>query len=137
MRASEGRKPATAVPRIPTAVTARICGSAHELVGAAGAAATGASGGDDGGVGRTAPAKERTRQVDLVGLVAVFVPEREHLRFEPAVSARLLRGLVMATSHPALISDPPLSPRTIVELFLDGARVPAVAPRPEPVASRA
>jgi AcrR family transcriptional regulator len=88
-------------------------------------------------VGRTAPAKERTRQVDLPALVALFEPDRARLRFEPAVSARLLRGLVMATSHPALVGAAPLTPDTIVTLFLDGARDPAAAPRRHPVASRA
>jgi AcrR family transcriptional regulator len=89
-------------------------------------------------VGRTAPSDRRTRQIDLPALVALLEPDRPRLRFEPAVAARLLRGLVMATSHPALVSTPPLTPATIVELFLDGARVPAsTTPRRQPVASRA
>jgi AcrR family transcriptional regulator len=73
-------------------------------------------------LGRTAPSKERTRQVDLVELTALFEPQRRNLREEPRVAARLLRGLVLATSHPALIVGEPLAPEVVVSSLLDGVR---------------
>ncbi|HEY1280772.1 MAG TPA: TetR family transcriptional regulator [Acidimicrobiales bacterium] len=75
-------------------------------------------------LGRTAPAGQRTRQQDLVELVALFEDERAHLRRDPELSARLLRGLVLAASHPALIVGDPLPPAVIVSTFLDGIRRP-------------
>jgi AcrR family transcriptional regulator len=76
-------------------------------------------------VGRTAPSKERARHFDLVELTALFEPEHARLRQEPAVAARLLRGLVLATSHQALIVGAPMPAAEVVSALLDGIRVPA------------
>src|SRR5262249_40016112 len=76
-------------------------------------------------VGRTGPAGGRTRQVDLVELVALFEEERSRLRRDPAIAARLLRGLVLAATHPALVSGEPIAPDVIVSTLLDGIRRPA------------
>ena len=75
-------------------------------------------------LGRTAPASRRTRQEDLVELAALFDEERSQLRHDPALAARLFRGLVLASSHPALIVGDPLPPALIVSTFLDGIRCP-------------
>jgi AcrR family transcriptional regulator len=75
-------------------------------------------------VGRTGPAGARTRQVELVELVALFDEERSLLRHDPALAARLLRGLVLAATHPALIVGEPIEPEVIVSALLDGIRRP-------------
>jgi len=75
-------------------------------------------------VGRTGPAHARTRQSELVELVALFEEERSVLRRDPALAARLLRGLVLAATHPALIVGEPLAPDVIVSTLLDGIRRP-------------
>jgi AcrR family transcriptional regulator len=75
-------------------------------------------------LGRTGPSSTRTRQVDLAELTALFEEERAALRRDPALAARLLRGLVLAASHPALIVDEPLAPDVIVSTLLDGVRRP-------------
>jgi AcrR family transcriptional regulator len=76
------------------------------------------------GLGRTAPSKDRMRQVDLPELVALFEPLRARLRQQPEVAARLLRGLVLATSHPALVVGEPMAPAELVSALLDGVRRP-------------
>jgi AcrR family transcriptional regulator len=72
-------------------------------------------------VERTAPMRSPMRQRDLPGLVALFTAQRKQLRISPKTAARILRGLVLATSHPALVSDEPLRASTIVDVFLTGA----------------
>ena len=76
-------------------------------------------------LGRTAPAKPRTRLPDLAGLIALFETDGATLRFEPAVAARVLRGLVLATSHPVLIDGDPMPPAVVVSALLDGVRTRA------------
>jgi AcrR family transcriptional regulator len=78
-------------------------------------------------LGRTAPAGARTRQHDLAELTALFEDERSRLRHDPALAARLLRGLVLAASHPSLIAGDPLPPAVIVSTLLDGIRRPGTA----------
>ncbi len=75
-------------------------------------------------VGRTGPAHARTRQAELVELVTLFEEEHSALRRDPALAARLLRGLVLAATHPALIVGEPLAPDVIVSTLLDGIRRP-------------
>ena len=84
-------------------------------------------------LGRTSPAKEHAKRVDLRELTALFEPQRHDLRQPPEVAARLLRGLVLTTSHPALVLGEPLSAEEIVSVLLDGVREPtATAPAPTP-----
>lgn len=59
---------------------------------------------------------------DLTTLAQVFEPDAGLLRRDPLVAAQLLRGLTMASSHPALILDEPLASDEIVSLVLDGVR---------------
>jgi hypothetical protein len=73
-------------------------------------------------LGRTAPSSTRTRQQDLAELTALFEDERSQLRQDPARAARLLRGLVLAATHPALVAGDPLPPAVIVSTLLDGIR---------------
>ena len=65
--------------------------------------------------------EERRRPQDLIGLVAVFEPDRDRLAHDPETSARLLRSLTMAVSHPTLNLHP-LAPAEVVSLLLDGIR---------------
>jgi AcrR family transcriptional regulator len=73
-------------------------------------------------LGRTAPSSARTQQHDLAELTALFEDERSRLRQDPARAARLLRGLVLAATHPALVAGDPLPPAVIVSTLLDGIR---------------
>jgi AcrR family transcriptional regulator len=59
---------------------------------------------------------------DLTALADLFVPERRRLRQDPVRCARALRAATMASSHPALYPDEPMSPEEIVSLLLDGIR---------------
>jgi AcrR family transcriptional regulator len=65
---------------------------------------------------------KRRRPVELRSLVALFGDARAEIRDEPARAARTLRSLTIAVSHPAFFGDEPMTPREIVELFLDGVR---------------
>ena len=68
------------------------------------------------------PDANRRGAPDLTTLAAVFEPDAALLRRDPLVAAQLLRGLTMASSHPALILDEPLASDEIVSLVLDGVR---------------
>jgi len=59
---------------------------------------------------------------DLAGLAALFEPERARLAYDPMDAGRMLRGITLAMSHPALVNDAPMSPQAIVSLLLDGIR---------------
>jgi AcrR family transcriptional regulator len=59
---------------------------------------------------------------DLTPLATVFEPDRARVRRDPLAAAHVLRGLTIATTHPALVLDEPLSSEEIVTLFLDGIR---------------
>lgn len=61
----------------------------------------------------------RRRVADAEALVRIFASHRDRITEPPAKSARLLRALTLATTHPTLV-DTPLSPAEIVELFLHG-----------------
>jgi AcrR family transcriptional regulator len=58
------------------------------------------------------------------GLVALFEPDRDRLTHTPEQAARLLRGLTIGCTHPAMIlDDDPLTPTEIVSALLDGITV--------------
>jgi AcrR family transcriptional regulator len=59
---------------------------------------------------------------DLASLATVFEADRHAIRRDPLDAAYVLRGLTIATTHPALILDEPLTSEEIVTLFLDGLR---------------
>jgi AcrR family transcriptional regulator len=73
-------------------------------------------------VGGASVMEHRKRSNDLSGLVDLFEPDRDKLSCEPAVAARMLRGLTLALTHPALVQDDALEPAEIVSLLLDGIR---------------
>lgn len=82
-------------------------------------------------VGMTKPPGERTdaaarrQSPEMAALATLFEPDTAELRRDPMDAAELLRGLVFACSHPALIAGEPASPTEIVSLLLDGIRRPA------------
>lgn len=59
---------------------------------------------------------------DLTPLANLFRADRIQIRRDPLEAAHLLRGLTIASTHPALVLDAPLSSAEIVSLFLDGVR---------------
>ncbi len=78
-------------------------------------------------VGYSAPTEERDairrrNTATLSSLVALLEPDAARLRFDAEASARRLRSLSIAATHPALVGDEPLSAEEIVSLFLDGVR---------------
>jgi AcrR family transcriptional regulator len=79
--------------------------------------------------GRTSVTTEPQRAPDLTTLATVFDADRDRLRHPPLEAAHLLRGLTIASTHPALVLDEPLSSQEIVTLFLDGVRVEREASR--------
>jgi AcrR family transcriptional regulator len=74
--------------------------------------------------GRVGPptAPDRRPPTSLGALERVIAPDADRLRFDPAVCARLLRGLTFAGTHPAFATAGPESPASIVDLLLDGVR---------------
>jgi AcrR family transcriptional regulator len=66
---------------------------------------------------------------DLSPLAALFAGAEGRIRRRPLEAAHLLRGLTIASTHPALILDEPLSSDEIVTLFLDGIRAGDEEPR--------
>jgi AcrR family transcriptional regulator len=60
--------------------------------------------------------------VPSAALAALFEADRDQIRREPAQAAQLLRGLTIASTHPALTGDEPLDSAEIVSLLLDGLR---------------
>jgi AcrR family transcriptional regulator len=60
---------------------------------------------------------------DFVGLARIFAAQQSHLRTDPLTSARQLRALTLAVSHPVLCGSEPITPREIVTLLLDGIRI--------------
>ena len=75
-------------------------------------------------VGESVALKDREHRPppDLLALAELFEPQRDRLRHDPASAARELRALTLATTHPALYADEPMSPAEIVSLLLDGIR---------------
>jgi AcrR family transcriptional regulator len=58
----------------------------------------------------------------LHALADLLEPDRDQLRLEPMQAADLLRSLTFASCHPGLTYNPPMSPREIVAVILDGIR---------------
>jgi AcrR family transcriptional regulator len=77
-----------------------------------------------------APSHHKHRAPDLGPLASVIEPDRNRIRREPIEAAHVLRGLTIASTHPALIFDDPLPSAEIVSLFLDGIRTPAPEVKP-------
>jgi AcrR family transcriptional regulator len=65
---------------------------------------------------------DRHQAPDLGPLATLFEADREQISRDPLEAAHLLRGLTIASTHPALILDEPLASDEIVALFLDGIR---------------
>ena len=65
-------------------------------------------------------AADRRGPPTLSALAAVFEPDRERLCRDPMTAAQLLRGLIFAGTHPALLIDEPIPATDIVAVFLDG-----------------
>jgi AcrR family transcriptional regulator len=59
---------------------------------------------------------------DLEELVQIFERGRSQVRTAPVMAARHLGSLTLAVSHPMLYASPPMTPKEIVTLFLDGNR---------------
>ena len=59
---------------------------------------------------------------DVGALAGVFAADRDQLRRDPNEAARVLRGLTLAGTHPALAPEEPLTSEEIVSLVLDGVR---------------
>jgi AcrR family transcriptional regulator len=72
------------------------------------------------------PPTAETRVVDA--LAVLLEPDRDELRCPPLETARRLRLLTMALSHPRLTDAEPLPPREIVSMLLDGLRRRSGAP---------
>lgn len=68
----------------------------------------------------TGDAPRRTFPLDT--LAALFEPDRTRLRRDPVEAAILLRGLVIAGTHPAMVGEDALSDTEIVSVLLDGIR---------------
>src|SRR5437868_2448947 len=62
------------------------------------------------------------RVVDFSALARLLEPDRERLRREPEAAAQVLVGLILASSHPAVVGDSPLQADEIVSVLLDGVR---------------
>ena len=70
------------------------------------------------------PPKRNPVEIVVRAVADVLHPHAEHLRLDPLVSARLLAGIVIASTRPLGSGvNPPLTAGQIVELFLDGALV--------------
>jgi AcrR family transcriptional regulator len=86
-------------------------------------------------VGMTKPPRgagpgSRDEPRDSAALAELFEPDRDRLRRDPVAAAQLFRGLIFATSHPAL-AELPLPPAEIVSVLLDGIRPPAPTSAPD------
>jgi AcrR family transcriptional regulator len=66
--------------------------------------------------------REDRRRSTLHALASVFEPDRARLRLEPMEAADVLRGLTIASCHPALTVGEPMSPHKIASVVLDGIR---------------
>jgi AcrR family transcriptional regulator len=73
--------------------------------------------------------KNENRPSFLRAVATVFEPDRDRLRMEPMQAADVLRGLTIASSHPALTVGEPRSPKEIASVILDGIRTPTDAAR--------
>ena len=72
-----------------------------------------------GPVPRSMPFAESRERV-MAALTKLFEDDRDRLRCEPAVAAKLLRALAFGGTHPAIIDGDPLSADDIAAVLLDG-----------------
>ena len=77
----------------------------------------------------------RPSMVIASAIARLIEPDRAKLRVSPAEAARLLHLLLFSGSHPGITNGKPLTPAEIVEVILDGVRVPPGA-RPPKATSR-
>jgi len=56
----------------------------------------------------------------LDALAELLEPDRDRLRLAPAETARIVRLLTLAASHPRITEGVPMSAQSIVELLLHG-----------------
>jgi AcrR family transcriptional regulator len=76
-------------------------------------------------LGRTTPPRTQAHRPELgdSALAGLFEPDRDRLSLSPEQAARLLRGLIIGCTHPAIVLDvPPMTPTEIVSVLLDGIR---------------
>lgn len=80
--------------------------------------------------GRKPPQRgPRPSAVIATAIARLIEPDRKQLRVEPLEAARLLHLLLFSGSHPGITNGKPLTPEEIVQVILDGVRVPTI-PRP-------
>jgi len=73
-------------------------------------------------------ARARAPSTIIASVIARLIePDRAQLRVSPAETARLLHLLLFSGSHPGITNGKPLTPAEIVEVILDGVRVPPAA----------
>jgi AcrR family transcriptional regulator len=72
------------------------------------------------------PRGSRSSGVIASAIARLIEPDRTKLRVPPAEAARLLHMLLFSGSHPAVTNGKPLTPEEIVEVILDGVRLPAL-----------
>ncbi len=65
---------------------------------------------------------DQHRMTELVALTEMFAAEHHRLRIDPRQAGQLFRAVILAGNHPAMRTDEPLPPATLVSLFLDGVR---------------
>jgi hypothetical protein len=79
---------------------------------------------------RGRPPVPKSRVGDIDGLVALFEPDRQHLRSTPEHAALVLRAVTFGGTHPMFMTDDvPLTPAEIVDLTLHGVRRTDPTPR--------
>ena len=66
-------------------------------------------------------------------LTAVIAPDADRLRVTPTQTARLLRLVTFAGSHPRITDSNPLTADEIVDLLLDGLLAPALRTPTSPI----
>ena len=79
---------------------------------------------------QTSRERSRWRTPELPALVELFESEAAHIARPPVESARLLRGLTFAGTHPSFAPGEPLSSEEIVAVLLDGIRTADSAEEP-------
>ena len=70
----------------------------------------------------TSPKSKGRPPAEFRALVELFESEADHLTHDAVESARVLRGLTFAGTHPAFASGEPMSSQEIVSVLLDGIR---------------
>lgn len=66
---------------------------------------------------------DRRPSFDSPALTGLLAPYRDQLQVSPSEAARLLRSMIMASTHP-LLTDRPMRPRDLAHHFLYGVAAP-------------